>query len=438
MVLDGGRVDCAREALDPAIGGVWKDGPHRMHAHARLLSQPLAFAAVAAVIAVVLFASATPSALYGLYEARWHFSTPVLTLVYGTYAVGVLASLLLIGGLSDQAGRRPVLLGSLAVLLAAMGVFLVARSVAWLFAARALQGLATGAALGAGGAALLDLHPSGDTRHASLVNGVASASGIGAGALISGAIVEFLPDSRVLPFLLVATFIVLLILAISILPEPVACRRPAAWRPQRPSVPPSTRGAFVLAALGVLASWSLAGLYLALGPQLTSLLMHSHGQLAGGLAVCLLSAPSAVAQLVGRNLSNRTLTSVGASLLALGMVLTVASLSASSAIFFLSSAAIAGVGFGLAFMGALRHLSSAIPDGRRGEVMSAFYVVAYVAISVPAVAAGFAAPYLGLTDTFQIFAGVVVMLAVAVAVGGLRIEPPERPRGCARAAAETN
>jgi MFS family permease len=184
----------------------------------------------------------------------------VLTLVYGTYAVGVLASLLLIGGLSDRAGRRPVLLGSLTVLLAAMGVFLVARSVAWLFAARALQGLATGAALGAGGAALLDLHPSGDTRHASLVNGVASASGIGAGALISGAIVELLPDPRVLPFLLVATLIVLLILAISILPEPVSYSRPAKWRPQRPSVPAPARGAFVLAALGVLASWSLAGL----------------------------------------------------------------------------------------------------------------------------------------------------------------------------------
>jgi MFS family permease len=407
-----------------------------MQPRARLLSQPLAFAAVAAVIAVALYASATPSALYGLYEARWHFSTPVLTLVYGAYAVGVLASLLLIGGLSDQVGRRPVLLGSLVVLLAAMGLFLVARSVAWLFVARTLQGLATGAALGAGGAALLDLHPRGDTQHASLVNGVASACGIGAGALVSGALVELLPDPRVVPFLLVVALIVLLIAAISMLPEPVVERRAATLRPQRPSVPAPTRGAFVLAALGVLASWSIGGLYLALGPQLTSALMHSHGQLAGGLAVCLLSAPAAVAQLAGRNLSNRTLVSIGASLLALGMALTAASLSASSAVSFLASAAIAGVGFGLAFMGALRHLSAAIPDGRRAEVMSAFYVVAYVAISVPAVAAGFAAPHLGLIDTFQVFAGAVIVLALAVALGGLRIKPPERSQGCARAATE--
>src|SRR5580658_1991201 len=75
------------------------------------LPLPLAFGAVAAVIGLALFASATPSALYGVYEARWHFSTPVLTLVYGVYAIGVLTSLLLVGGLSDQVGRRPVLLG---------------------------------------------------------------------------------------------------------------------------------------------------------------------------------------------------------------------------------------------------------------------------------------------------------------------------------------
>jgi MFS family permease len=387
------------------------------------LPEPLAFAAVAAVIGLALYASATPSALYGLYEARWHFSTPVLTLVYGIYAIGVLASLLLVGGLSDQVGRRPVLLSSLALLLGAMVLFLVARSVAWLFVARALQGLATGAALGAAGAALLELHPRGDTQQASLVNAAASTAGIGAGALISAAVVEFLPDPRLLPFAIVAVLIVALLAAVRVMPEPVTERGPARLRPQRPRVPAPTRGAFSLAALGVLASWSIGGLYLALGPQLAGTLMHTHGQLAGGVAVCALSAPAAVAQLSGRNLSNRTLTSAGALMLALGMALTAASLSASSAVFFLISAAIAGVGFGLAFMGALRHLSSAIPDGRRGEVMSAFYVVAYLAISVPAIAAGFAAPRLGLTDTFQVFAVIVVVIALVVAAGGLRMEP---------------
>jgi MFS family permease len=391
--------------------------------HTRL-PLPYAFAAVAAVIGLALFASATPSALYGVYEARWHFSTPVLTLVYGIYAIGVLASLLLVGGLSDQVGRRPVLLGSLAFLLAAMGLFLLARSVEWLFLARALQGLATGGLLGAAGAALLELHPRGDTAHASLVNGFVSSAGIAFGALISAAVVQLLPDPRLLPFVIVATLIVALLSATRLLPETVPEPRRARLRPQRPSVPATARGAFVLAALGVLASWSVGGLYLALGPQLANTLMHTHGQLGGGVAVFALAAPASLAQLVGRRLSNRTLTSFGALLLALGMALTVVALSSASAAFFLMSAAIAGVGFGLAFMGALRHLSAAIPDGRRGEVMSAFYVVAYLAISVPAIAAGFAAPHLGLSDTFRVFAIGVIVVSLAVAAGGLRIEKP--------------
>ena len=43
--------------------------------------------------------------------------------------------------------------------MAATVLFMVADSVAWLFVARGLQGLATGAALSAASAALLDLHP---------------------------------------------------------------------------------------------------------------------------------------------------------------------------------------------------------------------------------------------------------------------------------------
>lgn len=81
-----------------------------------------------------------------------------------------------------------------------------------------------------------------------------------------------------------------------------------------------------------------------------------------------------------------------------------------------------GVGFGLAFMGALRHLSGAIPPARRGEVMSAFYVVGYLSLSLPAVAAGLAASALGLSETFELFSGLVVLVAIAVAFGGLRIE----------------
>ena len=73
----------------------------------------LAYALVAGVIGLGLFASVTPSPLYRAYSVLWHFSPLTLTLIYATYAFGVLASLLLAGGVSDHVGRRPVLLVAL-------------------------------------------------------------------------------------------------------------------------------------------------------------------------------------------------------------------------------------------------------------------------------------------------------------------------------------
>src|SRR3954447_19913667 len=135
------------------------------------LSRSRGFTVVALLIGSLLAASATPTPLYGDYAARWHFSSATLTIVYAVYAMGVLASLVAAGRISDRIGRRPVIAVALAGLLVAMGLFMEARSEVWLLAARTLQGLATGLALGAAGAALLDLHPC-DTRKAGLVNGV--------------------------------------------------------------------------------------------------------------------------------------------------------------------------------------------------------------------------------------------------------------------------
>src|SRR3954471_8137132 len=166
------------------------------------LSPRLAYALVAAVIGLALFASGTPSPLYATYRELWGFSSVVLTLVYATYAFGVLASLVFAGRISDQWGRRPVLLVALGSLLVTSVLFMLADSVAWLFVARGLQRLATGLALGAAAAALLDLHPRRDPAGVGLTNGVASTAGMGLGVLLSSVLVQFGPAPRVLPYVL--------------------------------------------------------------------------------------------------------------------------------------------------------------------------------------------------------------------------------------------
>jgi hypothetical protein len=135
-------------------------------------------------------------------------------------------------------------------------------------------------------------------------------------------------------------------------------------------------------------------------------------------------APGALAQLAGSGRSNRALTAAGAALIALGVAMIAGSVARSSAGSFLVSSAVAGAGLGLAFTGSLRHLSGAIPAGRRGEVMSAFYVVGYLSLGLPAVAAGLTVDALGLSETFEIFGAAAAVLALVLAIGGLRIDQP--------------
>jgi MFS family permease len=332
----------------------------------------------------------------------------------------VLTTLLLIGRLSDEIGRRPVLLGALIALLFATVLFMLAQSVIWLFAARGLQGLATGAALGAAGAAMLDLHPRGDAVQAGLVNGVGSALGIGLGAAVSSVLVQEAPDPRVTPFVLLFVLFAIALAGTFGLREPVMRTERPRLRPQRPQVPRSVRPEFMLASLGVIASWSIAGLYLSLAPSLAAQLFGTHSHLAGGAAVLAIAGPGGLAQLAFRRLSSRVAMGGGSLVLALGMAATVASLSTDSVPLFFGASMVTGAGFGVAFMGAIRSISAAAPVEQRAGVMSAFYVVAYLSLSVPTLIAGLVVPELGIEPTFRIFGSLVVALAVATAVGSRR------------------
>jgi MFS family permease len=394
----------------------------------RTLSPRIAFALVAAIIGLALFASGTPSPLYGTYRALWGFSPVVLTLVYATYAFGVLATLILAGRISDEVGRRPVLLTALATLMGATVVFMVADSVVWLFVARGIQGLATGLALGAASAALLDLHPRRDPAGVGLTNGVVSAGGMGLGVLVSATFVELLPAPRVLPYVALFVLFAIAFVGVARMPEPVDRRSSPRLTPQRPSVPTVVRGPFALAALAVISSWSVGGLFLSLGPQLSATLFHTNDHLVAGLSVFALAGSGAAAQLLFGRTAPWLGAAAGSVALSTGLLLIVLAAATESSAVYIAGAVIGGAGFGVAFLGALRALSAAIPPAHRAEVMSAFYVVAYAALSLPAILAGVVVTLLGLEPTFELFGAVIAGLALVVAGMALRTRPRPQAR----------
>src|SRR5947207_11749999 len=251
-------------------------GGSTMSGSRRTLSNRAAYGLAGGVIGLGLFASLTPSPLYRTYSVLWHFSPVTLTLIYATYAFGVLVALLLAGGVSDDVGRRPVLLVALGVLMASTVLFMAADSAAWLFAARALQGLATGAALSAASAALLDLHPRRDAAGVGLTNGTVAASGIGLGMLVSSALVQLGWHPRVLPYAVLLVLFAIAFAGAYRMPEPVLERKRFHLRLERPSVPAVVRRPFTLAALAVLSSWSIGAVFFSLGPQLADQLFRTN------------------------------------------------------------------------------------------------------------------------------------------------------------------
>ena len=212
-----------------------------------------------------LAGSAAPTPLYALYQREWGFSPITTTIVFGVYAVAVLVALLFVGSLSDHIGRRPVLLAAIAVQAATMVLFATAGSLPALLAARVIQGLATGAAVGAVGAGLVDLRRAQGT----VANAVAPVTGTATGAIGAGLLVQYLPDPAHLVYLvLLGIFIVqwigVALMAESATPKPGAL---AALRP-RISVPASLRGPVLAAIPALIAVWSLGSFYGSLGPAL--------------------------------------------------------------------------------------------------------------------------------------------------------------------------
>ncbi|WP_414166864.1 MFS transporter [Streptoverticillium reticulum] len=388
------------------------------------------FRTVAFGVGAVLAANSTPTPLYVTYQERWGFSAGTLTTVFAVYAAGVLAALLLVGGLSDRIGRRPVLQVSLCALIASYALFLAADGVTWLYCARAVQGLATGVFTGAAGAALADLHPRADHRTAGLVNSAAMPSGLAVGATVSGALAQWGPAPLRSPFLVLAGVSLVVLAAISAwVPETVAApgrqwSRVVRLQPLR--VPPEARREFLVAAMGVAVAWAVGGLYLGLAGSLVKELLHGSDSFVAGLVILSMQGVAGAAQLTWAlrwsTVPDRVASAVGCAALCLGILAVAGALFTGSPVLFFAGSAVTGVGFGLAFMGSSRRITQAAPLARRGETLAAFFVVAYLAFSVPSVLAGLLTTRFGLVHTFYLFAETTALLSAATAVRSVRLD----------------
>jgi hypothetical protein len=339
-------------------------------------------------------------------------------------------ALLICGQLSDTAGYRPVLVAGLVAAACGSALLAAAAGPGWLFAGRAVQGLAVGTCSGALTAGLVLTEPSGRRARASFLAATATTAAVGFGPVLAGALAEYAPAPRVLSYLVEIALLVPAVAAVALLPGSLG-RTGQRWQPRWPSLPAPVRAAFLAPAVVSLLAWAVAYVVLALVPSYAAAALGGSNLFVDGTAAGSLLLVAALAQAVCRSWDPARAQAAGLAGLAGGLLGLIAAglvtAGPGSAAVLFAAMAVAGCGQGLAFMGGLRRINEIAPAEARAGTVSMFYVVTYAGSGLVTVGVGLLATLLGLTVSVRWF-GAVLAAACLLMLAVLRTRP-----GCSRA-----
>jgi MFS family permease len=360
-----------------------------------------------------------PTPLYVIYQAQWHFSAVIVTVTFAVYAAAVMATLLLAGRSSDQAGRKPVLAAALAASALSTIVFILAPDVGALIAARILSGLSAGLVTGTATAALTELVPATARRRASLAATAANMSGLGLGPLIAGLFAQYAPHPTVLVFEVYLAVLAAAALCLYLIPETVSPRRRPALRFAGLGIPEQGRSEFIAAGTAGFAAFSLLGLFAALAPTFLGNDLHENSHAVQGGVVFLLLAIGTLTQLALARFNSRRVVLAGLGLFLAALALIVAALSQAQIALFLAGTIVGGVAVGAVFLGSLATANRLAPPERRSHVISTYFVACYSGLIIPVVGVGIASEFI--TDLTAVLAFSILIAALCLfSAAGIR------------------
>jgi MFS family permease len=368
----------------------------------------VAFWLLASVFAAAMLGTTLPTPLYVIYQAQWHFSAAMVTVIFAVYGAAVLATLLLAGRSSDQAGRRPVLAVALGLSALSTAAFILAPDEGVLLVARVLSGLSAGLMTGTATATLTELIPASAARRASLAATAANMGGLGLGPLIAGLFAQYAPHPTTLVFEVYLVILAVAALCLRLVPETVSPRRRPALRFAGLGLPEQGRGQFIAAAVAAFAAFALLGLFSSLVPGFLGGVLHEDSHVVQGAVVFGVFAVGTVTQVALSRFASRRVVLAGLGLFLVALALIVAALALAALALFLAGTVVGGVAVGAIFLGSLATANRLAPPERRGHAISAFFVACYTGLIVPVIGVGVLS---GFTGTFAAVLAFSVLLA---------------------------
>jgi predicted MFS family arabinose efflux permease len=352
-----------------------------------------------------------PTPLYPTYEAVFGFGSATTTVLFAVYAGGVILALVLVGRLSDAIGRRPMLFVGLGLSLLSAIAFAVGSPEWLLYLGRVLSGFSAGVFTSTGTIAVLEAAPEGRKRLAGALATAANIGGLGLGMLMAGFVASWSSSPLHAPYLVHAGLLVVAGLGLLAMRETASPDR-ASFRLQRPRIPEESRTVFWAAAIGAVTGFAVCGLFSSVAPNFVGSVIGIHSPAVVGSVTFLLFGASAAGQIVLQGLADRRAIVVGSIGLVVGMAALVVALVTASLAVLIAAALLSGVGQGLLFMTGMRAITAATEPSRRTEATTSYFITAYLAISVPAIAAGVLAGAVGLVVAGVVFAAAVVVVTL--------------------------
>ena len=381
------------------------------------------FWVVAAAFLTVMAFSTLPTPLYALYQQRDGFATFLITVIFAAYGIGVMASLYFAGHISDWLGRRRIILIAIVVEIVAALVFLAWPEVPGLIVARFVNGVGVGMLTATATAHLSELRAVARPEEGPATSGTVASfvniGGLAAGALISGVLAQFVVAPLVVPYLVFLVLLVAAAIAVASVPETVERQeeRPA-YRPQRVSLPASSRSTFFAAGAGAFSAFAIFGLFTSLAPSFLAGTLHEPSRFVAGAVTFVVFGAAAVSQVLTARLSAVRQLQLAVPLMAVGLVLMATGVLVVSLPVFVAAGVLAGAGVGILFRSSIGVAASLASGASRGEILAALFLIAYAGMSVPVLLIGLALAFLPSTTVLVGFAAIVLVL---VLVSGTRM-----------------